>query len=204
MSSCPTLIKDSTGSITVQLVDTAGLPVTALTFADVTADLRKAAGSFASLTLTGANFIEIGLGTYQVNLAVGDTDTLGNLDLRLSGPLFSTYLITAFVAESVPTSPTTTPDLPTTAIFGFVRSPANVPVENASVSYRVLSMPSISNPNGAAVLLSSELVTVTTDNEGFFTVPMITGSVVDIFIPVSSYRRTITVPNATTNLFQIP
>ena len=199
-----TLIKDSVGSITVQLVDTAGLPVLLLTFADVTADLRKAGGAFAAMTLTALNFIEIGLGTYQVNLAVGDTDTLGNLDLRISGATIQTYLITSFVAESVPTTPTTTPDLPTTAIFGFVRGPDNVPKANASVSYRILSLPSIVNPNGDAVLLSAELVTVLTDSEGFWTLPIISGAVVDFFIPASSYRRTITVPAATTSLFQIP
>lgn len=202
--SCPILVKDSTGSITVQLVDTAGSPLTGLTFVDVTADLRKAGGAFASLTLTVSNFVEIGLGTYQVNLAAGDTDTLGNLDLRLSGPTIQTYLITAYVAESVVTAPTTTPDLPTTSLFGFVRGPDNDPVVGASVSYRILSLPSIVNPNGDAVLLSSELVTTTTDSEGFFTLPIIAGAVVDVFIPVSSYRRTLTVPAASTNIFQIP
>lgn len=202
--SCPILTQNSTGSITVQLVDIAGLPITGLTFADVTADLRKFGGAFAPMTLDGTNFIELGLGTYQVNLAITDTDVLGNLDLRLSGPLFQTYLTTAHVAVSVPTSPTTTPDIPTTSIFGFVRGPDNVPTEGASISYRILSIPSIVNPNGDAVLLASSLITTITDTEGFFTLSIITGAVIDIFIPVSGYRRTLTVPSASTNLFQIP
>ena len=200
-----TLIKDSVGSIVIQLTLSADdLPATGLIFSDVTADLKKAGGSFASLTLTGSNFIDLGSGTYQVNLAAADTDTLGDLNLRISGATINTYLDVSLVAESVVSAPTTTPDLPNTALFGFVRSPANVPVAGASVSYRILSLPSIANPNGEGVLLSSELITVKTDSEGFFTFDAITGAVIDVFIPVSSYRRTITVPSSNTNLFTLP
>ncbi len=205
MSSCPIFVQDSTGSITLYLELTAdGSAATALTFADITADLKKEGGAFAAMTLTGANFTEIDGGFYQLDLAAADNDTLGNSQVRVSGATIRTTLLSAFVAEVVPTSPTTTPAPPKTAIFGFIKDADGAPVNNATVSVKILSTPYISNAGDDGVLITDGLIITQTDVAGFFTIDLITGAIVEFFISSANYRRTITVPVNSTNLFDLP
>lgn len=204
MSSTPILLQDNTGSVSFFLEDSDGDPVTGLTDADVTADLKKSGGSFASFALSGGNFTEIGLGFYEIDLAAADTDTLGNLYLRLSGPLFKSTLVSAFVAESVPVNPTTPISIPKTDLFGYVYQSNGEPASNVSVSARVLVQPTLLNPSGEAVAIKTELVTVKTDSDGYFIISLLTGADVDVFIPSVNYRRTLQVPASSQNLFSIP
>ena len=202
--SCQTLIQNTASAVVVLLLDTGGVAVTGLTFDDVAADLKKDTNPFAVFTLTGSNFVETGNGYYQVNLLSTDTDTLGNLYLSITGAAIQQAFFTAFVAATVP-EPTPTIATPptTTALFGFLYASDATPVANASVSATVLSNPTVLfTPEGIGV--ETEIVTVTTDAQGFFTISLITGADVDIFIPAANYRRTLQVPASDTNLFSIP
>ncbi len=200
----PLLVQDSTGSLIVYLeLSPDGAPATGLTFADITADIRKEGGSFAPMVLDGDNFTETGAGFYELDLAVTDTDVLGNLTVRVSGATIRTTVLTAFVADVVPTSPTTTPAPPRTSIFGFLKDPAGEPVVNATVSVRIISTPYINNQGDDGVLISDGLLITKSDSSGFFTISLITGATVEVFISSSNYRKMITVPVASTSLFDI-
>lgn len=205
MSACPIFVQDSTGSITLYLELTAdGSAATGLTFADITADLLKEGGAFTPMVLDGVNFTETGGGFYQLDLAAADNDTLGNSSVRVSGATIRTTLLSAFVAAVVPTSPTTTPAPPRTAIFGFLKEPDGSAVVNATVAVSILSTPYINNEGDDGVLITDGLLIAKTDASGFFTISLITGSIVEFFISSANYRRTITVPVASTNLFDLP
>jgi hypothetical protein len=200
------LTQNSAGSVSVLFeLSSDGSPALGLVDTDVTADLKKEGGSFTAFTLTPANFTDEGGGVYEIDLAVADTDTLGNLYLRLIGPTVRSTLVVAFVtAVAAPPPPTTAPDLPTTPIFGFVKGIDGTDLAGATVSARILSAPTILQSGSEGVLVASQLITAKTDAQGFFSLDLITGSVVDIFIPGASYRRTLTVPASSSNLFEIP
>ena len=202
--SCPILLQNTAGAVTFLLELNDGSPATGLTFADVTADLRKEGGSFAAMTLTALNFIELGSGFYEIVLATGDTDTLGNLYLRVQGATIQTTLATAFVAESTPVNPTAPQSVPLTALFGYVVKPDGSPSAGASVSARILASPSVIHPSSEGLVLETGLVTAKTDAAGFFTISLLTGAEVDVTIPSANYRRTLQVPATSQNLFSIP
>ncbi len=205
MSSCPIFVQDSTGSITLYLELTAdGSAATGLTFADITADLKKEGGAFTPMVLDGVNFTETGGGFYQLDLAAADNDTLGNSQVRVSGATIRTTLLSAFIAEVVPTSPTTTPAPPKTAIFGFIKDADGAPVNNATVSVKILSTPYINSAGDDGILITDGLIIAKTDVAGFFSIDLITGAIVEAFISSASYRKSFTVPVASTNLFDLP
>ena len=205
MSSCPIFVQDSTGSITLYLELTAdGSAATGLTFADITADLKKEGGAFTPMVLDGVNFTETGGGFYQLDLAAADNDTLGNSQVRVSGATIRTTLLSAFIAEVVPTSPTTTPAPPKTAIFGFIKDADGAPVNNATVSVKILSTPYINSAGDDGILITDGLIIAKTDVAGFFSIDLITGAIVEAFISSASYRKSFTVPVVSTNLFDLP
>lgn len=201
---CQSIVQNSAATLLVYIQQTDNTPATGLTFADVTASLKKDTNPFAVFTLTGVNFVEVANGYYDISLLAADTDTLGNLYLSILGSGLITTLATAFVAVTVP-APTPTVATPpnTTDLFGFVYDAAASAVANASVTARVLANPTVLfTPEGMAA--ETDLVTVTTDAQGFFTITLLEGADVDIFIPAANYRRTLNVPAANTNLFSIP
>ncbi len=205
MSACPIFVQDSTGSLILYLELSAdGSAATGLTFSDVTADLRKEGGAFAAMTLDGTNFTETGSGFYELDLAAADNDTLGNSSVRVSGATIRTTLLSAFIAAVVPTSPTTTPAPPKTAIFGFIKDANGAPVNNATVSVKILSTPYINSAGDDGILIIDGLLVTKTDASGFFTIDLITGAIVEAFISSASYRKSFTVPVVSTNLFDLP
>ncbi len=205
MSACPIFVQDSVGSLILYLELSAdGSPATGLTFADITADLRKTGGAFTPMVLDALNVTETSAGFYELDLAATDTDVLGNLHVRVSGAAVRTTVLTAFVAEVVPTSPTTTPEPPRTAIFGFLKEPDGSAVVNATVSVKILSTPYINNAGDDGILITDGLLVTRTDASGFFTISLITGSIVEFFISSANYRKSLTVPVASTNLFDLP
>jgi hypothetical protein len=77
---------------------------------------------------------------------------------------------------------------------------AGNPVQNISVSARMLSVPRIAQGAGVEDLV----VTSTTDANGFFQLTVLQGATVDIVIPKVGYRRTLVVPGTTSaNLFEV-
>lgn len=201
---CQLLLQNTSGEVTFYLELDGGGPAEGLVFGDVVADMKKQGGAFVSLALDSSNFVELDDGFYSISLASTDTDVLGNLLIRLSSPGVRTALFSAYVAESEPVNPVITTPVPTTDVFGYVAGLDGQPQAGASVSARVLSTPALLSPGPHSVLLNTGLVTTKTDATGFFLLTLVTGSQVDVFIPSADYRRTITVPGTSQNLFTIP
>jgi hypothetical protein len=198
------LLQSATGSVTFLLELSAdGSPATGLTYTDVSVDLRKEGGAFEAFALTALNFTEVGAGFYDITLDEDDTDTLGNLYLRLSGATIKTTLVSAYVAVAASVTPSTAVSVPTTVLFGYLNGVDGQPLSGAAVSARILAIPSVQYPASEAVVLGTGLLTVKTDSAGFFTLSLVTGSDVDIFIPAAGYRRTLRVPSTSQNLFSI-
>ena len=202
----PILIQNNAGSVTIFLEDAVtGSPATGLIFSDVTADLRKeGAPAFVGHALTTLNFTEISGGFYDIDLVAADTDTLGNLYLRVQGASIKTAVAISFVAAEAPVNPPSVTPPTTVAIFGFVYGPDAAPLAGANVSATILGSPTVLFPGDEGIAISQGLVTEKTDSFGFFTLSLIVGTNVDIFIPSSNFRRTIVVPGTSANLFDIP
>lgn len=204
--SCPILLQDTTGSVTLYLTQSSDdTEATGLTHSDVSVDLKKSdESSFSAKSLDGTNFTEIGDGFYELDLTASDLDTLGNLYIRVTGATINTALETVFVAESTPVNPTSPLSIPQTSLFGYIYDAEGSPVVGASVSARVLAQPSVLYSGAEGLALATALATAKTDNDGFFTISLVTGSSIDVFIPAVNYRRTLTVPGTSQNLFDIP
>lgn len=198
------LTQSTAGSLTVYIESSVGVPATGLTNTDLTADLRKQGeGSFTPFALTALNFAEYDNGFYSVALEDTDTDVLGNLELRLKGATTLWSLTTAYVSNIVAIPPVTTTAPSTSTIFGFVYSPTGDPVSGASVGANVVAPPVILG-SADPVGITFASVTAKTSSSGYFSIVLVEGATVDIFIPSINYRRTLTVPSGNTNLFTIP
>ena len=74
------------------------------------------------------------------------------------------------------------------------------PVQNISISARMLAVPGVSQGTG----ISDQVVSATTDANGFFQLTILQTATVDIVIPKIGYRRTLVVPSTTAaNLFEV-
>jgi len=200
-----TLIQGSAGSFLVYLVDdTTGLPATGLVDTAITADLKKASGAFAAFAVTATNFSEHSAGFYEIDLVEADTNVLGNLYLRVQGATVKTFLAQGYVVATVADVPSTVVAPPFVAIFGYAYRPDATPMADISVSARILSSPAVLFTGTDGMVIGQELVTTTTDSDGFFSMNLIPGTSVDFFISAARYRRTFRVPAATTSVFEIP
>lgn len=201
------IIQNAATSVVVYLELQAGGPATGLTSADVTAGIKKnGAASFSVFSLTGSNFTDLGSGFYEVDLASADTDTLGLLYLSFSGAAIKQALFVGYVAVAAAAPPVPPPSFspPLTAIFGYVYSSAGSPLADVNVVARVVQQPTIIHPTTDGILIGSEFLIAKTDSAGFFTISLLTGSRVEFIITDANYRRVVTVPGATANLFDIP
>lgn len=182
-----------------------GTAATGLTFSDVACYLKKDSGSFAPKTLDGTNFTEIGSGFYELDLAASDTDTVGNLYVRVQGGTIRATVGVVYVTSTTPvTTSATAQSISTTSLFGYIYDSAGAPVSGAAISARILSSPLLLHPGDDGVAITTGLTTVKSDGDGFFALSLVSGTVVDIIIPTVNYRRTVTVPSSSANLFDIP
>lgn len=200
----PILTQNNAGSITLYIETSAGLPATGLVDTDVTADIKKPSGAFVAHILTALNWTELSGGFYQVALALTDTDELGNLYLRVQGATIKTALAVALVVVSVPATPPTVTPPGTVTVFGYVYGVDAAPEVGIGVTARILGAPTVLHPGTDGLVIAQDPVQAVTDANGFFTLDLIAGTDVDIFISAASYRRTITVPSVSTNLFDLP
>lgn len=202
--STPLLIQSNVGKVTVYLEqDSDGLPATGLTFSDVTIDVKKEGGSFVNKVVDGTNFVELDGGFYEITLTVSETDTLGNLYVRVTGAVPATSLVSSFIASETPVAPVTSTAPGTTTMHGFVFDSSGKPAVNASVAATALSVPTILNPSDG-MTITTETVSTKTDASGYFVLDLITGMQVDFFIPSTGFRRTFTVPASPANVFELP
>lgn len=202
----PILLQNNAGSITIYLELTSGGAATGILPASLTADIKKEGqSSFSSFSLSGTNFTEIGNGFYEVDLAATDTDVLGNLYLRFSGPTIKYLVVSGFVAATAPVNPSTITPPSVTDLYGFIYNPDGTPVEGATVSVKVLTPPQVlssADPEGFGI--TTPTISTKTDAEGFFTLKVVSGLTVDVLIPSIQYRRVLIVPATNSNVFDIP
>jgi hypothetical protein len=199
------LLQNTASGVTAYLELTTGGPATGITFSDVYVDLKKEGeSSFTAKVVDGLNFVEIDNGTFQLTLAASDVDVLGNMYIRITGPTIKTSLLNVYVAETVPVNPSSSLSASTTVLYGYIIDLEGIPVSGASVSARALGTPSLGSVGSEEYVQSVTLITVKSGSDGFFTLTLITGSQVDVFIPAANYRRTLQVPTAAANLFDIP
>ncbi len=199
------LIQNSAGSVTMYVETIAGVPATGLADTDVTADIKKAgAGSFSAHTLTASNWTELSGGFYEIDLAAGDTDTLGNVHLRVQGGTIKTTLTVSFVVVAAPVNPPTVTPPNTVAVFGFLYGPDAEPLAGANITARIVGAPTVLQPGSDGLAIGQDVISTTTDSDGFFTINLISGVSVDFIISVARDRRTFLVPSTSTNVFDIP
>lgn len=212
---------DVTGTaITVTLAISAGTLVAAANTANLVASAIDSlvANATATASGTGADsltisesatalvggsdgtFTDIGDGFYRISFEDTDLDVLGAFVVRVTGPQLRPSLESAYITASVVQTPPATINLSVTTITGSIFDATGAPRVGVAVQARTLSSPSII----AGVAVTTNLITVKTDSVGQFTLSLLAGAQVDISIPAVNYRRTITVPSTSANLFQIP
>ena len=191
------LTQNQAADLVVILTDSSNVPVTGLTFSDVTADYRKEGqGSFTSYTLDGTNFTEIGDGVYTIGFTTSEIDTVGTFTVKVNGASIQQYVTIANVLAAG-TSPTIE-TVNTCVINGHVFDADGSALEGAAISARVIASPTLLND----IALSRNSVTATTDANGEFFLSLAQLAEVEIFIPSVNYRRQLTVPaSASVNLF---
>lgn len=203
----PVLLQSASGSITIFLELSAGGAATGLTSSSVTAGLKKEGeSSFSAFTLSGSNFTEIGSGFYEVDFTSGNTNVLGNLYLSIIGATVKTSLHSAYVAVAGSLSPTVSPPtLNTSVISGYLQNLQGSPISGATVSAKILDIPTLTPGSGGNIVgLTTTTIVTKTDAQGYFALTLAEGTNVDIIIPSINYRRTILVPTSDTALFSIP
>lgn len=202
----PLLLQNTASSVVVYLELSTGLPATTLTFADVTVGLRKEGGAFLAFPVTALTFTNLSSGFYQIEVTAADTDTLGGLYFSITGATIKASLVAArvVVAASAPPVPPAGYTPPTTTIFGYLYDQAGIAKSNVTVLCRIISKPTILHPTSQGILITDQFLTTLTDAYGFFSIDLITSAQVEVIIADANYRRVITVPNASSNLFDIP
>jgi hypothetical protein len=183
----------------VVLLTKNNVAVTGLTYSGVTAQYRKEGGvAFSSKTLSGSNFAEVGLGVYTIQFTTAELDTAGVFVVVVTGATIdqSTTLVNVLPVTEATTSVTVN----TCTITGHVFELTGVPMVGVAVSATILGHPSIEQNE---IVLADTTVSVTTDSNGMFFLPLIRLADVEIAIPAANYRRRIVVPNqSTADLFK--
>lgn len=221
VGTAPLTVTQLAGNITVNLAVAAGVPQNVQNTAALVADAINSVvvGVVAEATGTGVDsltlaegpaffeggvdyFTELGGGFYEFFFSATELDTLGSFVVRVVGPNLRTLVTTNTVVPVTvtSTSPLSPPDLAT--IFGFVHNTDGTPVVGTTVSARVLNLPLV-YAGAESSALATSLVVSKTDATGFFTLSLVVGTTVQINVPVAGYKKTLTVPAAGGNLFDI-
>ncbi len=188
-----------------------GSPRTGIIFSEIDVSYKKSVdASFTVKVLTGPEFREIGLGVYEILFSSAELNTLGSFIYVVNGngtlalPAIKQYVGNAFVQSASAYTPGTIA-LPTNVITGNLINLSGIALADEAISARIVSVPEILGVSPNIGSVGSDIVAVQTDAGGFFALEILQGSVVDIVIPATGYRRTLTVPaNGTDNLFDIP
>ena len=184
----------------VVILTLSNVPVTGLADTDVTVEYAKEGdSSFTAFALTPSNFTEIGNGVYTVAFTDAELDTVGSFVVVVKGASVDQSVTIVNVVEAG--EATTSVAIQTCTITGHVFDGAGKPVPGAAVTALILGLPSIEGQGAAA--LTDDRVTVKTNSNGEFFLPVVRLADVEIVIPEANYRRTLVVPNqATANLFR--
>jgi len=189
-----------------------GNPRTGILFSQIDVSYKKSVdAAFTAKVLTGpADFREIGAGVYEILFSSAELNTLGsfiyviNSNATLPAPALKQYVGQAFIVSAASYTPGTI-TLSTNIITGNLIDLSGNALADEAVSARIISVPEILGVSPNIGSVGSDTVAVQTDSGGFFALELLQGAVVDIVIPATGYRRTLTVPaNGTDNLFDIP
>ena len=183
-------VTESVAADVVVLLSEDSIAVTGLADTDVTAEYRKEGGIFTAKALTGANFADVGNGTYTITFTAAELDTVGSFTVVVTGASIdqSTTVINVVAAGTASTSTS----LSTCVISGYVLDLTGAAVLGAAVSARVVGAPSIEQSTAA---VTDQLVSATTDDNGQFFITLVRLADVEIFIPIVNFRRRLVVPN---------
>jgi hypothetical protein len=143
-------------------------------------------------------------GYYSVLLSPLDLNTLDSflytVDSYPVAGAFDEFERTIEVIPATSAESETPPSLATCVLKDNVVDLAGNPVANISVSARMLAVPAVAQGVG----VEDQVVTATTDANGFFQLSVLQSATIDIVIPKIGYRRTLVVPNTTSaNLFEV-
>lgn len=163
----------------------------------VTLDTGVASTHLATEVITLDDFWEVGVGIYSVLLNKTDTNTLGEF-VYVFDPTSTDYENFVQFAEVVAaTSPGVAPDeisLSNCIIYGYIHNVDGQPMQNISVSFRIIGEPeTLSSSN---VGLSHDPFQVLTDADGYFAAAVVRDVDLDVVIPEIFYRKVVTVPDA--------
>jgi hypothetical protein len=190
-----------------------GDPRTSILFNQVDVSFKKSTDpTFQVKALTGppTDYRENGNGVYEILFSGTDLDTLGtflyvvNSNGALPAPAIRQFVGQAFIESSATYTPGTI-SLSTNIVTGNLIDLNGNALADEAVSARVMSAPTVlgTSPNIGGI--GTDIVSAQTDSGGFFALELLQGAVVDIVIPSTGYRRTLTVPaNSTDVLFDIP
>ncbi len=191
-------LKNTAGSVVLLLKDTDGEPALGLDYSDVFVDIRKAGGTFASKVLAAPDFVDLGLGNYELALTAEDTNTLGDLLIFVSSTLADNYITAVRIVATAPASTPGQPAVDTSYVYGYLKDLEGDPIADTSVVFRILYTPTIL---GVGVGVSNNSIIVKSASDGFFYANLISGAYVDVLVSELNFRRSLTIPYAPVNLF---
>jgi hypothetical protein len=213
MSCIKVLINTPTWLPFVAVDTTDGAPRTGITYNQLDVGYKKSnQASMQTFVWAGdaSDFRENGNGVYEILFGASELDTEGSFIYVVNGngalpsPTIRQYLGQALVESATVYTPGSIA-LSTNVLTGNLIDLSGDALPNEAVSARIISAPTVigTSPNRGGV--GTDTVAVQTDAVGFFALELLQGAVVDIVIPATNYRRTLTVPaNSTENLFDIP
>jgi hypothetical protein len=192
--------QNTLSTVIVYLVDSSNEPATGLAFGDVSVDLKTNSSLvFVSKPLAIDTWIEVGFGVYMLYLSAEELEEVGSLVVKASAVGVQQFVE---IMQVLPSSALPDISVDTCAITGYVYGVDGNPVEGASVTARVLGFPATFDD---VATLADITVTVTTDENGGFSISLVRNALVDISIVKANYRRQLTVPDASSAvLFGIP
>ena len=178
--------------------------------ADLRCQLKRAgAPSWTARSLDALSFRDAGNGAYLLVLQALETDTLGRLLVIVEGlpglapPILPLLLEAEVVLDRQFRGVRS--DLPRTVLVGQLCGLDNRPLARATVSATLLQAPLLLE----GVAVAGDAVLASSDDDGFFELPVLAGATVDLAIPAVRYRRTLVVPpppapGSPVRLFSIP
>lgn len=187
-----------------------GQPRAGLGPSDVVVQLKQAGSSvWATKALFPDDWVDAGNGAYVLALAAAEVDTLGVLLLLVSGqpglvpeilPSLTQYEVVREKQFSA-----VRPNLPRTTLVGQIVGLDGRPIPRATITATLLQVPVVLD----GVAVAGDAIIASSDDHGFFELPVITGATVDVDIAAVRYRRTLIVPappapGIPVRLFSIP
>lgn len=186
-------IKGIPKNIVVRLLRDTGYniqPAVGAAYSDVEALLSKDGGMFEVKTLASGDWSELGDGYYTLRLNASDTDTIGELALRVSVPLDTNEFFDRY--EVVPAPYGVPTNAPTCLVMGNLLDIGGDPSNTGTVVFRPRFVPGTAGNS----LITAEIIRTAADSFGNFNVKLLRSSQVIVEIEQAGIKNLITVPDA--------